>query len=336
MSDKCKHGESWIACQVCSDLCDHGAFWRDCSQCSPARIGNLVQRTDELRKESNDGLKMNAVLRADGEVVPADNLLMAARKPEDYIGKVSMGMRIANLQAENAALRGAIKSAGFSVMETSGDWSIHDVSEHGKAEARRALEVANESVDVSIDNANLRKALQFVKDFFNKLETGSSPGDPLTAMREKFHAPVHARIDAALSPQQKTKCAVCGVHRHTPLRVDRMGGYVCLECIDVEIDRQEALNTRLANALLCIEDISMNCMPAEDGSKQSEGDKAVGAIYLVAHGARGCCKNCPSAKRGVEIAESFRENEEKDAEERKKRNAIEFMKWDGKIEHSEL
>lgn len=91
---------------------------------------------------------------------------------------------------------------------------------------------------------------------------------------------------------------------------------------------------RLANALLCIEDISMNCMPCqEDETKLTESDKAVSDIYLVAHGARGCCENCPSAKQGVEIAESFRENEEKDAEERKKRNAIE---WDGKIEHSEL
>jgi len=32
--------------------------------------------------------------------------------------------------------------------------------------------------------------------------------------------------------KQATKCAGCGEHRHTPLRIDAMGGYVCLTCID--------------------------------------------------------------------------------------------------------
>lgn len=31
---------------------------------------------------------------------------------------------------------------------------------------------------------------------------------------------------------QATNCASCGLHKHTPLRVDWMGGYVCLTCID--------------------------------------------------------------------------------------------------------
>ena len=31
---------------------------------------------------------------------------------------------------------------------------------------------------------------------------------------------------------QATKCAECGQHKHTPLRIDAMGGYVCLTCID--------------------------------------------------------------------------------------------------------
>ena len=31
---------------------------------------------------------------------------------------------------------------------------------------------------------------------------------------------------------QETECAVCGKRKHTPLRVDGMGGYVCLTCID--------------------------------------------------------------------------------------------------------
>ena len=34
---------------------------------------------------------------------------------------------------------------------------------------------------------------------------------------------------------QATNCAVCGEHKHTPLKNDEMGGYVCLTCIDREL-----------------------------------------------------------------------------------------------------
>lgn len=34
---------------------------------------------------------------------------------------------------------------------------------------------------------------------------------------------------------QATMCACCGKHKHTPLRIDAMGGYVCLTCIDQKL-----------------------------------------------------------------------------------------------------
>ncbi len=34
---------------------------------------------------------------------------------------------------------------------------------------------------------------------------------------------------------QATTCAECGKHKHTPLRIDAMGGYVCLTCIDKKL-----------------------------------------------------------------------------------------------------
>lgn len=34
---------------------------------------------------------------------------------------------------------------------------------------------------------------------------------------------------------QSTKCASCGERKHTPLRIDAMGGYVCLTCIDQKL-----------------------------------------------------------------------------------------------------
>lgn len=44
---------------------------------------------------------------------------------------------------------------------------------------------------------------------------------------------------------QHTRCAICGEDKHTPLRRDEMGGYVCLTCIDNQLD--ELLALREAN-----------------------------------------------------------------------------------------
>lgn len=38
---------------------------------------------------------------------------------------------------------------------------------------------------------------------------------------------------------QQTECAGCGKLKHTPLRRDEMGGYVCLTCIDKRLDQME-------------------------------------------------------------------------------------------------
>ncbi|WP_350403426.1 hypothetical protein ABCR88_21015 [Pseudomonas sp. W17] len=38
------------------------------------------------------------------------------------------------------------------------------------------------------------------------------------------------------SSKQATNCAGCGLRKHTPLRVDDMGGYVCLTCIDNKLN----------------------------------------------------------------------------------------------------
>ena len=46
---------------------------------------------------------------------------------------------------------------------------------------------------------DLYEALVFVKEFFNRLENGTPDDDMLREMRRKYHAPVHAKIDAALA-----------------------------------------------------------------------------------------------------------------------------------------
>lgn len=77
--------------------------------------------------------------------------------------------------------------------------------------------------------------MQLAKDALNALNrsivTRDKEVDDLNAMLKAHQGYTYASM-------QKTACAVCGVEKHTPLRVDRMGGYVCLSCISVELYRK--------------------------------------------------------------------------------------------------
>ncbi|OJB35403.1 hypothetical protein [Burkholderia ubonensis] len=48
---------------------------------------------------------------------------------------------------------------------------------------------------------------------------------------------------------QATNCAQCGQHNHTPLRIDWMGGYVCLTCIDRELESRAPADAGLGDAI---------------------------------------------------------------------------------------
>lgn len=50
-------------------------------------------------------------------------------------------------------------------------------------------------------------------------------------------SPVPVSEPITYSSTQATNCAGCGKYKHTPLRMDWMGGYVCLTCIDDELER---------------------------------------------------------------------------------------------------
>lgn len=53
-------------------------------------------------------------------------------------------------------LREAIKNAGFGIMQTSGVWSIHDVSEHHKKDQERTQEVIMYNIELEIAARKLR------------------------------------------------------------------------------------------------------------------------------------------------------------------------------------
>lgn len=67
-------------------------------------------------------------------------------------------------------------------------------------------------------------ALQFVKAFFVNLEDGTANGDPLRAIREKYHAPVHAKIDAVLAKHRPPASDSAVGHQQPTKSTDESGG----------------------------------------------------------------------------------------------------------------
>jgi len=74
------------------------------------------------------------------------------------------------------------------------------------------------------------------------------------------------------SSTQATRCAGCGGFKHTPLRNDEMGGYVCLTCIDKELIRLQSRATsdslRVAKEALTQLDVLYNSGIVRDALKQ--------------------------------------------------------------------
>ncbi len=86
---------------------------------------------------------------------------------------------------------------------------------------------------------------------------------------------------------QATNCAGCGEYKHTPLRIDEMGGYVCLTCID-----------RKLGVLL-----GEFGYPAPQQALTEDAIKdACGGIYLSDHGGRGTQSYDVAVARAVEQA----------------------------------
>lgn len=106
-----------------------------------------------------------------------------------------------------------------------------------EASALRALIAAAPEVRTAQYEADLAAAVaQAQADFDQRLEriTGACSDATQMARAEAFDAVADAErgLGFTYSSKQATNCAGCGKHEHTPLRVDEMGGYVCLTCID--------------------------------------------------------------------------------------------------------
>ena len=58
---------------------------------------------------------------------------------------------------------------------------------------------------------------------------------PSTTQVQEMLALAQPEQEPTYTSTQATNCAGCGEHKHTPLRIDAMGGYVCLTCIDKKL-----------------------------------------------------------------------------------------------------
>ncbi|HFL6170892.1 TPA: hypothetical protein ACG4NJ_002236 [Pseudomonas aeruginosa] len=90
-------------------------------------------------------------------------------------------------------------------------------------------------------NAKLEKELAMARDAALKGDdarhaTGGMEME-IQELREKVaELQKELRSRWTYASTQATNCAGCGEHKHTPLRVDWMGGYVCLTCIDEKLE----------------------------------------------------------------------------------------------------
>ena len=90
--------------------------------------------------------------------------------------------------------------------------------------SKEVMELALRSIrELVVDESDDAPALQGVRMRKQKAEK---------ALREALAQPEQ---EPTYTSTQATNCAGCGERKHTPLRIDAMGGYVCLTCIDKKL-----------------------------------------------------------------------------------------------------
>ncbi|EPS9196112.1 hypothetical protein ACVMYJ_003385 [Pseudomonas aeruginosa] len=103
-------------------------------------------------------------------------------------------------------------------------------------------------------NAKLEKELAMAEDAAAKGDAARHAAGgmemEIQELREKVtELQKELRSRWTYASAQATNCAGCGEHKHTPLRVDWMGGYVCLTCIDKKLEELHEKVTKLKKDL---------------------------------------------------------------------------------------
>lgn len=105
-------------------------------------IQRIVNERDELANWKKEAMQVMPDFQAIGKAL---NLpLGVSISPEILPG-------ILKLKADVERLRSAIRRAGFAVMETSSDWSIHDISELAKNDEKRTAEIIIRNLELEAE-----------------------------------------------------------------------------------------------------------------------------------------------------------------------------------------
>jgi hypothetical protein len=112
-----------------------------CKTCGQQGFFNCCEEVSEPAKTTM------TIEEADATIKSLTSMLIAAR-------------------TERNRLREAISDAGFSVMQTSGRWSIHDVSKFAEAEQAKTDEIIGQNIDLEIKVKKLEATIKETCDVF--------------------------------------------------------------------------------------------------------------------------------------------------------------------------
>ncbi|HCF3663705.1 TPA: hypothetical protein NID01_000530 [Pseudomonas aeruginosa] len=135
---------------------------------------------------------------------------------------------------------------------------LAEVAEKRQAKLQSALarvaELEGKLTDWVHEGFRLNEALAMARDAASKGDDARHAAGgmemEIQELREKVaELQKELRSRWTYASTQATNCAGCGEHKHTPLRVDWMGGYVCLTCIDKKLEELHEKVTKLKKDL---------------------------------------------------------------------------------------
>lgn len=128
--------------------------------------------------------KANAKLIVDA-VNNYDALVAALKEDAGQVLHCSCGAAVTEAEYREHQQRGHDAGEGEGVLskQTTPCYSANAIAKDSSSDAYAAL----------------LSAVMFAKQFLNNLESDTDPDDPLFAIRKRFHAPLHARLDSALA-----------------------------------------------------------------------------------------------------------------------------------------
>ncbi len=131
-----------------------------------ASVCHVIERDGKFKLVAHDVYRLREIgsaidaLAALPEQAEAGTTLTHAEVATSNQMFSELTAELADTKRQLAKLRGAIERAGFAIMQTSGDWSIHDVSELAEAESRKTVEVINRNVELESTLGNLVEAIE--------------------------------------------------------------------------------------------------------------------------------------------------------------------------------